>query len=406
LVHGVKDLDVTAATVETAPEKPTRKWRDRKFFLWPLALIVPLLPLRSFELAERGDALPILWFMAPITVFLIFPLIDTFAGLDRKNPPESEVPRLERVRYYRWVTYAYIPLQYAALVMACALWARGELQWWESLGLATGVGLVGGIAINTAHELGHKRPALERWLSKVALAQTGYGHFQLEHNRGHHTKVSTPEDPASARLGESFYAFWPRTVVGSLRSALQLEREREARTGQRFWSPRNELLNAWAMTVVLFGGLIAVFGWSIAPWLALQAVLGFSLLEVVNYIEHYGLLRERRPDGRYERCRPEHSWNASNVVSNLLLFQLQRHSDHHAYPTRRYQVLRHFDDVPQLPTGYAGMITLAAIPPLWRRVMDHRVVEFYGGDVTRANLHPPRRDELLARYGTASPAAA
>jgi alkane 1-monooxygenase len=303
------------------------------------------------------------------------------------------------------VTYAYIPLQYASLVVACSLWASGDLAWWQSLGLATSVGLVAGIAINTAHELGHKRPAVERWLSKVALAQSAYGHFQLEHNRGHHTKVSTPEDPASARLGESFWEFLPRTVLGSLRSALVLEREREARLGHRFWSPRNELLNAWAMTVVLFGGLIAWFGWSIAPWLVLQAVMGFSLLEVVNYIEHYGLLRQRRADGRYERCQPEHSWNASNVVSNLLLFQLQRHSDHHAYPTRRYQVLRHFDDVPQLPTGYAGMITLAVIPPLWRRVMDHRVVDFYDGDVTRANVHPRVRAKVLARWGGVEAAA-
>jgi alkane 1-monooxygenase len=267
--------------------------------------------------------------------------------------------------------------------------------------LVGSLALVGGIGINTAHELGHKRPALERWLSKVVLAQTAYGHFQLEHNRGHHVKVSTPEDPASARLGENFYEFLPRTVIGSVRSALRLEREREERLGQRFWSPRNELLNAWAMTVVLFGGLIAVFGWVVAPWLALQAVIGFSLLEVVNYIEHYGLLRSRGEDGRYERCRPEHSWNAANVVTNLILFQLQRHSDHHAYPTRRYQVLRHYDDVPQLPTGYAGMIVLAMIPPVWRRVMDHRVVEFYGGDVTRANLHTRGRRRLLARYGAA-----
>jgi alkane 1-monooxygenase len=187
-----------------------------------------------------------------------------------------------------------------------------------------------------------------------------------------------------------------------VQSALRLEREREARLGQRFWSPRNELLNAWAMTVVLFGGLIAWFGIGIAPWLVVQAVLGFSLLEVVNYIEHYGLLRAKSADGRYVRCMPEHSWNASNVTSNLLLFQLQRHSDHHAYPTRRYQVLRHYEDVPQLPTGYAGMIVLAVIPPVWRRVMDDRVVRFYGGDVTRANLHPRTRARLLARYGAAT----
>ena len=388
---------MASVTVESVEDGSRGRYRDRKLLLYPLALIVPLLPMRLLVLG--AEAPWHMWFMAPVTVFAIFPLIDTVAGRDRRNPPEDQVARLEGRRYYRWVTYAYIPLQYVALVAACALWANGDLAWWQSLGLAVSIGIVGGIAINTAHELGHKRPAVERWLSKVALAQTGYGHFQLEHNRGHHAKVSTPDDPASARLGESFYAFWPRTVIGSFRSAIRLERERAERLGQSFWSPRNELLNAWAMTVVLFGALIAVFGISILPWLLIQAVLGFSLLEVVNYIEHYGLLRQRNEKGRYERVRPEHSWNASNVVSNLLLFQLQRHSDHHAFPTRRYQVLRHYDDVPQLPTGYAGMIVLAAVPPVWRRVMDHRVVEFYDGEVGRANVHPPARERILAVHG-------
>jgi alkane 1-monooxygenase len=129
-------------------------------------------------------------------------------------------------------------------------------------------------------------------------------------------------------------------------------------------------------------------------------VFGFSLLEVVNYIEHYGLLRQKLPSGRYERCRPEHSWNSNNVVSNLVLYHLERHSDHHANPTRRYQSLRHFDEAPQLPSGYALMIGLAYVPPVWRRVMDHRVLAHYGGDVTRANIHPPRRQQVLARYAT------
>ena len=160
-------------------------------------------------------------------------------------------------------------------------------------------------------------------------------------------------------------------TFGSLRSSIELEREREARLGQRFWSPANELLNAWVMSVAIAAALIAVFGWVVAPWLAIQAVIGFCLLEVVNYVEHYGLLRDCRADGRYERCRPEHSWNANHRASNLVLFQLQRHSDHHASPTRRYQSLRDFEEAPQLPTGY----------------------------VSRTNLHPRRRDALLERHG-------
>ena len=158
------------------------------------------------------------------------------------------------------------------------------------------------------------------------------------------------------------------------------------------------------MTVVLFAVLTIVFGPVVLPYLLLQAVLGFSLLEVVNYLEHYGLLRQTQEDGRYERCRPEHSWNSNNVASNVLLYHLQRHSDHHANPTRRYQALRHVDEAPQLPTGYAGMIVLAWFPPLWRRVMDPRLVEHYDGDLSRANIQPRARKRILARYGNGAAA--
>jgi alkane 1-monooxygenase len=258
--------------------------------------------------------------------------------------------------------------------------------------------MVAGVAINTAHELGHKRASSERWLSRVALAQTGYGHFFIEHNRGHHVRVATPEDPASARLGESFYAFWPRTVIGSLRSAWELERTRLARMERGSFTIRNDILSAWTMTVALFAALTLAFGTVVLPYLLIQAVLGFSLLEVVNYLEHYGLSRQKREDGRYERTRPEHSWNSNNVASNVLLYHLQRHSDHHANPLRRYQALRHFQEAPQLPTGYAGMILAAIIPPVWRRIMDHRVVEHYHGELALANISPRARARILTRY--------
>jgi alkane 1-monooxygenase len=168
------------------------------------------------------------------------------------------------------------------------------------------------------------------------------------------------------------------------------------------WTLRNDVLGAWAMTLALFAALTLVFGWVVLPYLVVQAIIGFSLLEVVNYLEHYGLLGQKKEDGRYERCRGEHSWNSNNVASNVLLYHLQRHSDHHAYPTRRYQALRHIDEAPQLPTGYAGMIVLAWFPPIWRRVMDPILLEHYGGDVTRANIHPRARRRVLARYAGGS----
>ena len=379
---------------------PARRWHDPRRPFWALALVVPLLPFLAgglVALTGWGG----FWWLGPVLIFGLLPALDLALGLDRLNPPEAATADLDADRYYRRLTYAYLPLQFASLVWACSVWASGDLSTFAGLGLAATVGCVAGTAINTAHELGHKHPTLERWLAKVALAQSGYGHFYVEHNRGHHQRVSTPEDPASSRLGESLYAFVPRTVIGSARSAVEIERERRRRAGERFWSPRNDVLNAWAMTAVLFTGLVAAFGGSVAPWLVLQGVLGFLMLEVVNYVEHYGLLRARKENGRYERCRPEHSWNASNVASNILLYQLQRHSDHHANPTRRYQTLRHFDDVPQLPTGYAGMIVLATVPPLWRRVMDPRVAAFYGGDLRRANLQPRKRAQLLAEQAAA-----
>jgi alkane 1-monooxygenase len=378
-----------------APEAPT--WRDGKRYAWLLGLVVPSLPLAAWGLLE-ATGLGIFWFVGPVVVFGLFPVLDLLVGTDQENPPDSAIAWLEEDRYYRWCTYLYIPLQYVSLAIACWLWSSGDLSTIDGIGLALTTAMVAGVAINTAHELGHKRASVERWLSKVALAQTGYGHFFIEHNRGHHVRVATPEDPASSRLGESFYEFLPRTVAGSLRSSWGLERKRLARMGKGPWTIHNDILNAWAMTVVLFGALVAVFGVVVLPYLLLQAVLGFSLLEVVNYLEHYGLLRGRRDDGRYEITRPEHSWNSNNVASNVLLYHLQRHSDHHANPLRRYQALRHEDDAPQLPTGYAGMIVLAAIPPLWRRVMDRRLLEHYG-DVSRANIHPRKRVRMLARYG-------
>ena len=373
-------------------------WRDGKRYAWLLGLLVPSLPLMAWGLVE-ATGLGIFWFIGPAVVFGLFPVLDLLIGTDQDNPPDNVIAWLEEDRFYRWCTYLYIPLQYVSLVLACWLWSRGGLSTLDSVGLALTTGVVAGVAINTAHELGHKRASLERWLSKVALAQTGYGHFFIEHNRGHHVRVATPEDPASSRLGESFWEFLPRTVAGSLTSSWGLEGKRLRRMGKGVWSIRNDILNAWAMTAVLFGALVAAFGVVVLPYLILQAVLGFSLLEVVNYLEHYGLKRGRRDDGRYEIVRPEHRWNSNNVASNVLLYHLQRHSDHHAHPLRRYQALRHEDEAPQLPTGYAGMIVLATIPPLWRRVMDRRLLDHYGHDLSRANVHPRTRERVLARHG-------
>lgn len=374
-------------------------WRDGKRYLWLLGTAVPLFLFTGWGLVNL-TGLGLFWWLGPMFVYVIIPVLDRLFGDDPSNPPDEILAWLEQDRYYRFVTYAFLPVQYAAMITGCWLIARhGGLGVVDKIGIACTLGSLNGIAINTAHEMGHKKEHLERWFARIALAPSGYGHFFIEHNRGHHVRVATPEDPASSRLGESFWAFWPRTVAGSLRNSWQLERRRLRRMGKRTFSPRNDVLNAWAMTVVLWAVLLALFGVGLLPYLVIQAVFAFSLLEAVNYLEHYGLSREQLPNGRYERVTPRHSWNNNHIVTNLFLYQLQRHSDHHANPTRRYQALRHFDESPQLPGGYASMIVLAYFPPLWRRVMDKRVVAHFDGDVTRANIQPRKRAAILARYG-------
>nr|WP_324188636.1 alkane 1-monooxygenase [Nocardia flavorosea] len=340
--------------------------------------------------------LEVFWWTGPLLVLVIIPLLDLLIGDDGSNPRDEDYETLSNDRYYRWCTYLFLPIQLLGLALAGYLWSGDELDIVDKIGLAVTLGLVSGIGINAAHELGHRVERLERWLAKIALAQSGYGHFFVEHNRGHHVRVATPEDPASARFGESLWEFLPRSVAGGFRSALRLERDRLRRTEAGWWSPHNHILQAWTMTVVLFGGLMLVFGWQILPYLLLQAVLGAGLLETVNYIEHYGLLRERRPNGRYRRCTARDSWNSDRLVTNIFLFHLQRHSDHHANPGRRYQTLRSSDEAPQLPAGYASMVVLAMIPPLWRRVMDKRVLAHYDGDLTRINLAPRKRQAATA----------
>ena len=395
---------------------PVEEWHDKKRYLWLMGLVPPTAVFFAtamiwvFNQLGWSAVSPVLWWIGPILVSGLLPVLDLFFGPDGQNPPDEVMEHLENDKYYRYCTYIYIPFQFASLVFACYLWTSENLSWLgidgglglaSKIGLAISIGVVGGVGINTAHEMGHKKPSLERWLSKITLAQTFYGHFFIEHNRGHHVRVATPEDPASSKFGESFWRFLPRSVWGSLRSSWKLEKTRMDRLGKSTWNIRNDVLNAWLMSVVLFGGLIAVFGIGIAPYLILQAVYGFALLETVNYLEHYGLLRGKTASGRYERCAPEHSWNSDHIVTNIFLYHLQRHSDHHANPTRRYQTLRSMEGAPNLPSGYASMIALAYFPPIWRKVMDHRVLEHYLGDITNVNIEPSKRAKILVRYGAA-----
>jgi alkane 1-monooxygenase len=342
------------------------------------------------------------------TSYVLAPFLDWFMGEDESNPPERIVRELEDDRYYRILTYITVPLHFVSLI-AAAWWAgTQDLSWWGYLVLAVTAGMASGLGINTGHELGHKKTKLERWLAKIVLAVPFYGHFWIEHNKGHHRDVATPEDPASARMGESIYKFALREVPGAMKRGWHEEQVRLERKGRSVWSLDNEILQSYLISVALQVGLIIAFGWIMIPFLAIHNVLAWWQLTSANYIEHYGLLREKQDNGRYERCQPHHSWNSNHVYSNLLLFHLERHSDHHAHPTRRYQSLRHFEDLPQLPNGYFGMYLLAYVPWLWYRVMDRRVLALphINGDLSKVNIDPDRREAILARYGRRPAAAA
>lgn len=383
-------------------------WRDPKRYLWLLGVAMPLIPFAAVGLNAWTGWSVWLW-LGPIVILGIVPLIDWTVGRDAASPPDAAIARLEADRYYRWLTYLFLPIQYAGFLLAFWYLVTADLSTWDRVGLAVTVGFIGGLGINTAHELGHKKESHERWLSKVALAQTFYGHFYIEHNRGHHVRVATPEDPASSRVGESFYRFWPRTVFGSLRNAWRLEKRRYARRGKHPFRPGNDVINAIAMSVLMWAVVIVWLGPAVIPYLLIQALIGFTLLEAVNYLEHYGLLREVvgvPGKERFERVEPRHSWNSNNIATNVLLYHLQRHSDHHANPTRRYQALRDESEAPVLPTGYAGMILLALVPPMWRRVMDPRVLAHYDGDMSRANIAPHMRTKMLRRHPDPAQSAA
>lgn len=374
-------------------------WKDPKRYMWLLGPALPVIGLAALTgYAVAPKKLRALAWTGPALIHGVIPALDRMIGEDQSNPPESAVKPLENDKYYGRIVKAFIPTQYAMTMLGAWLASRKDTPMIDRIGLTLTVGAVNGIGINTAHELGHKSSKIDKLLAMAALAPTGYTHFVVEHNFGHHKRVATPEDPATSRMGESFWKFLPRTVVGGIKSAIEIEKQRLERKGKGFWSLDNELLQGWAMSATFFGVTTALCGTRAIPFLVGQAAYGASLLETVNYLEHYGLLRQKDEKGKYERTRPEHSWNSNHIVTNLFLYQLQRHSDHHAHPTRSFQALRHFENAPQLPGGYASMILPAYFPQTWYEMMDKRVIEHYKGDLSKINMDPDRKEELLQKY--------
>jgi alkane 1-monooxygenase len=317
-------------------------------------------------------------FLTPVLVFGLIPILDLIAGRYSKNPGPDQEKGLEESLIFRRITWACLPVQLGMVTWGAWIIANRPLSPLEMLGLAVSIGINSGVmGINVSHELIHRvNNRLEPLMGRMMLASVLYTHWAIEHIAGHHRNVATPGDPATARLGESFWRFLPRTVKGGFADAWRIEAARMARKNLAEWDPRNRVVLYTAAHLGILAAVFALFGIKGVIYWLVQAAVAVWLLEIVNFVEHYGLLRQKKPDGGYEPVQPVHSWNASNRLTNHFLFNLQRHSDHHYRPGRRYQLLRHFDQSPQLPTGYAGMLVLAAVPPLWRAVMDERVRRF------------------------------
>ncbi len=339
-----------------------------------IVFVVPaLMPLAAWLGARSGHPGLFAWFPL-FFLFVLLPLADQAVGHDPGNPAPADEATLAADRWFRLLTLLAVPVQYAVLAWSLRHWAQAGFGLAGGIGWLLSLGLVGGVlAINVAHELIHKDTRLERAAGGLLLASVGYQGFKVEHLRGHHVLVATPEDASSARFGQSLWRFLPRALLHNTRNAWRLEAERLRRRGLRGWHWRNELLGWSALWLGLAGIAFAVLGMPGLLAFVVQGLVAACALEIINYVEHYGLSRRRLADGRYERTTHLHSWNADFALTNLLLFHLQRHSDHHAHASRRYQVLRHHPDSPQLPGGYAAMFVLALFPPLWFRVIHPRL---------------------------------
>jgi alkane 1-monooxygenase len=370
--------------VAQTADNGTIQYRDTKRYLWLISVATPCVP-GCTAIALIWGANP-LWAVFPTLFYFGFvPLLDIVFGEDSDNPPEEVVEKLAEDQYYRVLLFLSIPVLYASFLLAMAAIIWGNLPVWAALMIAVSAGSSSGAGLTMAHELGHKPNKMDQLGAKIILALSGYAHFCIEHNKGHHTQVATPEDPASSRLGESVYAFAFRELPGAAKRGWDAEVKRLTVKGFKVWSWRNDLLQGYATATIFAAILVSIGGLALLPFILIHHLVAWLQLSLANYVEHYGLMRQKRDNGRYEPCEPRHSWNTNHIVSNLMLFHLQRHSDHHSNPMRPYQTLRNFDELPRLPSGYPGSFVLAAIPPLWRKVMDRKVMAWAGGDIAKTN---------------------
>lgn len=373
--HGSKPGSISFGNEKTTPlpacSTPLRKASFRILLLL-LTLQLPLQIVIGYLIEFN--------YLSLVISFSLIPILDFLLGENRNSLSLEKEALLQEDWFYPIIPRLWVPVQLGIFVWGAYVVTYAGLPPGQWIAFVLSISIMGGAGIVVAHELGHQRNVLEQTLAKLLLASVGYIHFVIEHNRGHHSRVATPEDPASAPMGISYYRFWPRTVVGSWRSSWRIEAESLVRKGFPAFSVRNQMLWFRLLPLLIMGGLWGAFGVLAVGYYLLQSFMAFSFLEAINYIQHYGLQRKELTPGQYEPVSPRHSWETNHRLSNLYLLQLGRHADHHLHPARRYPILRHCEDSPQLPFGYPTMILLALLPPLWFALMNPRVALYASED--------------------------
>lgn len=312
-----------------------------------------------------------------IYAWIVIPFLEFFIDADADNLNDAEEQVAKNDKVYDWILYAIALLQVPTLFLFFDSMHDKSLTLIDRIGRVGTMGMLcGTFGINVGHELGHRTKRFEKILAKLSLMSSLYMHFYIEHNKGHHKNVATPEDPSSARFGEPVYRFWFRTVVYSYLSAWKIANMETEKKGFSKWSFHNEMIQSHIIQASFLLLIFLMFGATITGYFLIAAMMGILLLETVNYIEHYGLSRKKMSAGRYERAMPVHSWNSNHLIGRMMLFELSRHSDHHYLASRKYQVLRNHEDSPQMPTGYPGMVLLTLIPPAWFFVMNKRIKQY------------------------------
>ena len=326
--------------------------------------------LAALALTSRG----LITWSPMMFAWVVMPVAELFLSPDKKNLSAAEEELAKKDRLYDYLLYAIVILQFVALFIFLNSMKAKDLLWWEVAGRVCSMGLLcGTFGINVAHELGHRVNKYEQVFAKALLLTSLYMHFFIEHNKGHHKNVATPHDPSSARFNEPVFSFYFRTIIFSYISAWKIANNQMKKKGLPAWHWKNEMLQVQIIQLLFVTAIFLLFGWLVTLYFLAAATIGFLLLETVNYIEHYGLQRKQIADGNYERAMPHHSWNSNHILGRLMLFELSRHSDHHYLASKKYQVLQHHEDAPQLPTGYPGSMILALVPPLWFYVMNKKI---------------------------------